>query len=234
MLSQLDHNRVQVEWKKLASSLSLSELHSNQIWNVIRMHYSEPLRKYHNLNHLDDILTLKEEFLNRINDNTTVSLAIFFHDIIYDPTSGKNEEDSSNLFQELFSQNDESIAITLTPEVIAKVSQYINDTKAHAVLESPDMDLKLFIDLDMSILGKSRETYINYANAIRLEYIHADDSTYCEKRAAFLEHTLANTSFIFATETFRGRYEASARENMTWECKQLKVGLIPLRADDED
>jgi predicted metal-dependent HD superfamily phosphohydrolase len=44
-------------------------------------------------------------------------------------------------------------------------------TKEHSVLDSIDNDLKLFIDFDMCALGRQQGRYIEYAIAIRKEYI---------------------------------------------------------------
>jgi predicted metal-dependent HD superfamily phosphohydrolase len=103
-------------------------------------------------------------------------------------------------------------------------------TKSHNGLESDDYDydLKLFIDLDLSILGRNREEYLTYANNIRQEYIHISDEKYCEKRSEFIKEMLQNTNYIYASIEFRSLFENIARDNMMWECTQLDHKLIPL------
>jgi predicted metal-dependent HD superfamily phosphohydrolase len=196
-----------------------------ELFNGIKLEiiqlYSEEHRKYHNLSHLSDLFTLKDSFIQLCTNNLVIDLSIIYHDIIYDPKSSLNEENSANLFKERLSS-------FLEPNVLDKIYEYIIQTKTHDVSHSEDDDLKFFIDLDMSVLGRSLIDYIVYANNIRQEYIHVEDSVYCEKRSLFLKTSLENVEFIFATNKFRSLYELQARKNIEWECSQLDLGNIPL------
>jgi predicted metal-dependent HD superfamily phosphohydrolase len=71
---------------------------------IICEKYEEQNRYYYTLNHIFDLLKLKDYFMNplHIKDNQCLELAIFFHDIIYIPQSLRNEEDSANVFDSLF------------------------------------------------------------------------------------------------------------------------------------
>lgn len=68
-------------------------------------------------------------------------MVVFFHDIVYDSKSNTNEEDSAKLFMELFN-HDNSDKVN-----IAKIYDYILQTKLHDVANSEDEDLKLFVDV---------------------------------------------------------------------------------------
>ena len=106
-----------------------------------------------------------------------LAMATFFHDAVYDPRSSTNEADSAVLF--------ESFVKTLNPpptSALSLVSSYIIATAAHNVSSSPDPQLRLFIDADMAVLGKSVAAYDNYAGLIRLEYKHYERDAYCEGR----------------------------------------------------
>jgi pantetheine-phosphate adenylyltransferase len=59
-------------------------------------HYREPHRFYHTLHHLDDLTQQLEA--KGFGDNDILFLATIFHDIIYDPRSATNEEDSAAVF----------------------------------------------------------------------------------------------------------------------------------------
>lgn len=144
------------------------------IWEIIYDHYTEIHRYYHTFNHIYDLIKLAKEYEVYIVDKHAVYLSIYFHDIIYNPKSNTNEEDSMKLFQELCS-------IYINNDIlINKVSQYILETKLHNVFDSLDNDLKIFIDLDMSILGcNTTISYLEYAKQIRNEYIHVDHLQYC-------------------------------------------------------
>lgn len=77
--------------------------------------------------------------------------------LVYDPTSGSNEEDSEVLFHQ-FSEE-----VGISPSDSTKVSDYIIATKKHDVLNCEDGDLRAFIDLDMAVVGRKREDYLTYA-----------------------------------------------------------------------
>jgi predicted metal-dependent HD superfamily phosphohydrolase len=96
---------------------------------------------------------------------------------------------------------------------------------SHNVFDSPDRDLQLFIDLDMSILGEEAERYKSYAVEIRNEYIHVISSEYCEKRSKFLRNTL-KSEHLSATSEFRA-FDARAKENIEWEINELENSRVP-------
>jgi predicted metal-dependent HD superfamily phosphohydrolase len=149
---------------------------------------------------------------------------VFFHDVIYDPKSSTNEEDSAKLFQAFSRERD-----FLKESDITTVTDYILKTKAHvtdAHLQKDvfgDSDLHVFLDLDMSILGSESSVYDQYAEAIRQEYIHVPLSAYTHGRAAVLEKFLL-TPNIFSTATFRALLETKARENIAREIERLRGG----------
>lgn len=207
-------------WHSCTSSLLIAHDKSAEIWAELCDKYCESHRSYHTLQHLQDLFELKDQYAEIMKDHLVIDLAIFFHDIIYDPKSSSNEEDSVKLFLLRLTEFLES-------ETLLKVATYIQATKQHDVMESSDNDLKLFIDLDMSILGRNREEYEAYASKIRFEYSFVNPEIYCEKRSAFLEKFANQTNPIFASKLLRERFESRARENLTWECCELRAGRIP-------
>jgi predicted metal-dependent HD superfamily phosphohydrolase len=190
------------------------------LWNEIHALYSEDHRYYHTLEHIKDLLELSMRFRKFIQDKIAVDLAIIFHDVIYDPKSNSNEEDSAAFFEERLSS-------FLEPSLKQKVSEYIILTKNHSVGESSDGDLKLFIDFDMHILSVERSKYRAYAIQIRNEYIHVEMSDYCRERPKFLRVAAESASSIYASESFlKSDYDARAKENLSWECSILESGLL--------
>jgi predicted metal-dependent HD superfamily phosphohydrolase len=197
------------------------------------------------MEHINALLQQSKNHATILSNKLAVDLAIFFHDIIYDPFSKTNEEDSADLFVETLSPH-------IDPDLCEKVCQYIIATKKHEVSHMGDNDLKLFIDMDMSILGVEPDQYEKYARQIRQEYQHVPQADYCRGRATVLESFLlqadqsssvttgkcgektnetppearTNTKFIFATEIFRREREEQARMNLQWECEILKTGRL--------
>ena len=189
------------------------------IKSKLEAHYNEPHRHYHTLTHINDMITILMNFTDIINDVKSIYLATLFHDVIYDPQSSTNEEDSAALFETLCGD-------LLPNELFIKVKEYIIETKAHKVYNSDDNDLKLFIDADMSILGREPVVYQQYCSQIRLEYQHVSDDIYCTRRAAFLRSCLDDMTPIFASPQFAALYETQARANLAWECSLLEAGRL--------
>ena len=106
-----------------------------------------------------------------------------------------------------------------------EVENLIMMTKSHDVGKSEDELLKIFIDADMAVLGKSWDAYKVYAAAIREEYRHVGDVDFCQKRKEFLENTLEGGGKVFATEEMIEGLEERARENMEREIDLLGIYL---------
>ncbi|CAM9664914.1 unnamed protein product [Phaeothamnion confervicola] len=167
-----------------------------------------------------------QPFLARCSRDEVVQLAIFFHDVVYNPTSASNEEDSVLLYRAFAEE------AGLAPDDVEQVSGFIMATKAHAY-SGEDWDLKLFLDLDMAVLGRKRDGYEEYARQIRAEYKHLPLGTYLRERARVLGNMLA-ADRIFATDGFAAQLEAAARANMASEIDCLGRGCIPGLPEGED
>jgi pantetheine-phosphate adenylyltransferase len=134
--------------------------------------YREPHRFYHTIDHLNDIWSQLE--LAGFGDNDTLLLATIFHDIIYDPRSATNEEDSARYFSEVFNGDD-----AIKDEVI----QIILDTKDHL----PKSKLsKIFSKADLNILNQPFEKLLKYEHQIFKEFQFVDHSIYKKKRIEVL------------------------------------------------
>lgn len=206
---------MRVRWNQLAVRLGLCQTLLDEVWDVIETKYGEAHRCYHTLAHLEDMLTKADELGGLIADRDAVDLATYFHDIIYDPLSRTNEEDSADLFSSLLGDH-------LPAALTAKVHLMILATKQHSCDHEADQDVRYFLDLDMSILSSSEQRYAEYAAEIRQEYIAFDDSAYREGRAKVLEGFLTADKPIFATQLMRDRHEAAARGNLQHELRLLQ------------
>ena len=66
-------------------------------WKALLEEYTNPERKYHNLNHLRELLRYFDCYKNELENPLEVEYAIFYHDIIYNIWSKKNELNSAEL-----------------------------------------------------------------------------------------------------------------------------------------
>ena len=178
---------------------------AKEVFVELDKRYSESTRYYHTLTHIADLLNLSasadpERTTStdhvKIADIETVDWAILYHDIIYDAKSGTNEEDSAQLFKDWATKCKHSTeyACYLSEECVDKVYDYIIATKLHDAWDSTDRDLQIFIDFDMSIVGRREiADYETYMRKVRQEYCHVSQEYWVhgEKgRANFLRRTL--------------------------------------------
>jgi predicted metal-dependent HD superfamily phosphohydrolase len=190
---------------------------------------------------------------------TVTYLSIFFHDAIYDAKSGTNEEDSVSLFQNFMKEFISMATTTITSPSSANSSTNSNDnclvdkwpgtfiverfimaTKTHDASHLPDNTdtdelffLHLFLDADMSVLGKEPKAYDAYASMIRREYIHVPHQVYCEKRSNILQSFLGDledetkSKSIYLSNVMRSALETQAISNLRREISSLRSGIIP-------
>ena len=134
--------------------------------------YRESHRFYHTVEHLDDIYTQLHD--RGESDNDILLLATIFHDIIYDPLSATNEEDSAKYFSDIF-KGDAAIKDA--------VSQIILDTKTH----QPTTELsRIFCDADLNILRQAFDKLLVYEHQIFKEFQFVDFVIYKQKRIEVL------------------------------------------------
>jgi predicted metal-dependent HD superfamily phosphohydrolase len=176
--------------------------------------YSAPSRHYHNLAHIRDCLDQSDSVFNQLEDPRALAAAIWFHDVIYDPTRPDNEARSADLADQHLR------AMQQPEEFIAKVHDLILDTRHTA--PPTTQDGAYMVDIDLSILGRDPETFDAYDRAIRQEYIHVPEEAYRTGRAKVLRSFLSR-EFLYHTPTFRARYESPARANLARTIAQLTV-----------
>ena len=176
-------------------------------------HYSEPHRAYHNLAHIVDCLEQFEPVRPRAHDAAAVEMAIWYHDVIYDPRAKDNEERSADLAVQVAGE------AGLPAPFQESVKALILATKKHDA--SLDRDAGLIVDVDLSILGRDPARFDEYERQIRREYNWVSDDAFAAGRAAVLESFLARPA-IYGTEFFKTRYERQARENLNRSLEKLR------------
>ncbi|MGB6116973.1 MAG: hypothetical protein WBF87_02015, partial [Mesorhizobium sp.] len=82
-------------------------------------------------------------------------------------------------------------------------------------------DTRLFLDMDLSILGAEPERYCAYEDEVRREYGWVDDATWRAHRADFLVAFLARER-LYSTDLLRETFETRARANMAASLERLR------------
>lgn len=202
----------------------------DRILQLLIAAYTRPDRYYHNLEHLHHVLTVIDRFSGedsaqseRIQDSSSVILAAWFHDFVYDPLAADNETQSAKAAKELL--------INLAqPIEIDRIERLILATQGHQI-DPTDPDLCIFLDADLAILGTDPLRYAAYRRSIRREYDWVDDATYRIGRSRVLASFLQRDR-LYYTDLLFGELEAHARKNLQQEIAFLEDNNSNLLAID--
>lgn len=189
---------------KLGAALGVD---TSATWPKLLAAYQEPWRQYHNGEHIADCLRRFDGVQDHCHEPLSVELAIWFHDAVYRIGAPDNEARSADWAASL-----------LRDERSATVRCLILATARH---EPFDDDSALLCDIDLAILAEPTSVYQNYAEKIRREFAHLDDTTFAAGRSRVLEQLLARAS-IFSSGRFFPKFENAARENIRRELNALQ------------
>ena len=183
------------------------------LYTELSARYAEPQRAYHTFQHIGECFALFESVRHLAEKPVEVELAIWFHDVIYDPKASDNEERSAAFALKMLHDN------AVDPAQSARVVHLINATK-HTQLPI-GVDAQLLVDVDLSILGADADRFDEYEEQIRFEYGWVPWPEYCTRRAELLRRFLARPT-IFAFEHFIIQRENRARQNIRRSLARLK------------
>lgn len=187
--------------------------------------YNEPHRVYHNLSHVYDCLNVYRHTVNvpsSYGERVALQTAIWFHDAIYDPLSNQNEEETRDLL--LSTKPHEWLPSHDVTVLAIEMSKHHSNPKKDEMIGKHET-VKLFMDIDCSILGRDPNSYINYAKKVRQEFSMIPDHAYFEGRQKFLEDML-NLPAVYLTYEFKTKYEAQARRNLENELRDPRKFLF--------
>ena len=214
--------RRSVTFYKHYGSINLTPAELDSIFqNVLEPRYSEPHRHYHTLDHVMACLDLVEEL-----HCGHLELAIWFHDVIYDPHLSDNEEKSAELFNEVLGRHlggflgeGNQMARWITRAILATKPGTIKpEPTSNKNILCTDLALNLLLDVDLAILGAPEAEFAIYESQIRQEYAFVPEKDFREGRAKILEGFLAQPS-IYRNTTY---LEPQARANLTRSIAKLR------------
>jgi predicted metal-dependent HD superfamily phosphohydrolase len=201
-------------WNKIWIDSGNKTEQINKAWLEIETAYSKKNRYYHNLEHISNMINSSIIFKSKIDDLTTMQLAIFYHDIVYSIKNKDNEEKSSLFAEKSLKQ------LKFSKELIEKCKHYIIATKKHTNTLNNN-DLNYFLDFDLEILSAPWNKYLEYSKEIRKEYYIYPDILYKPGRKKVLQHFLRQDN-IYKTKEFRNKFENLARQNLIQELELLQ------------
>ena len=211
---------LQDEWTKLCTALGVEAAYAGQLWTHLTEAYGEAQRHYHTLDHITVVIADADRLRDRFIHPDAALLALFFHDVVYDPTRRDNEARSADKL-------DAWLGRRLDAGVLTACRRAIEATASHASLDDSDIDL--ILDIDMAILGAPRDAYLRYAEGVAREYlpVYGLDAYAAGRVKLFLDPTLARGP-LYLTEPFAA-LEGQARANMAEELASWMSGAFAER-----
>ena len=199
---------------------------ARKCFNRLAKCYGEKHRKYHTLLHLAHCLEGFGKVAMYAHNRYAIVLAIFYHDVVYNPLRRDNEAESAKYFKfDMW-----NVLEIRDKMLVDKVARMIMQTKHHQLDSTDDRDCALFLDVDMSILGAEPHVYDQYSSdLVRREYDHYSDEEWAVARIEFfLDPTIDSATAgvpIFHTRVMREKYEERAIANLKEERVRLQKFL---------
>jgi len=193
-------------WRRLGARSDPRPLHAE-----ISRAYSEPHRHYHTLEHIARVLSLFDGARYRLRDADAAELALWLHDLVYDPRARDNEARSAAYAARILDEGG------VKPPVADRVTTLIMATRHLGPPE--DSDVRYVVDADLSILGGTPAEFDRYERQVRLEYAFRSEAEWREGRTRILRAFLERPR-IFLTSEFE-RFEGPARANLERSLRHL-------------
>lgn len=182
-------------------------------FNDLVRQYGKPRRRYHTLDHVMACLRELDDVREPTVNAYEVEFALWFHDAIYDTRKEDNEARSAKLAYQVLRE------IGIDKKPAARVEALVLATKHDQMPTDPEA--RLVCDIDLSVLGATKDVFGKYESEIRAEYDWVPYEEYKSARARVLTAFLSRPA-IYSTPHFRAKYEQRARENLTEALAKLK------------
>jgi predicted metal-dependent HD superfamily phosphohydrolase len=210
-------------WLKFMKAVGESGIqvrgNTRQVFATLDRHYSEDHRYYHDWVHISACLDELQKARFSALHPAAVEMAVWFHDVVYIPGAPDNEKRSAQIARNA------AESMGLPSGTVLEVANLILATRYQSDEDTPEelcnQDRALIRDIDLSILGKSREEFDRYEEAIRREYSDVPERERWQRRIGVLKRFLALPK-IYETEQFQTRYERQARQNLSRSVSRLR------------
>jgi predicted metal-dependent HD superfamily phosphohydrolase len=194
-------------WRQLGASIV-----SDALFHGLVENYSEPHRKYHTMQHLEECFAHLTRVRALAERPLEVEFAIWFHDLLYDTHRQDNEERSAEWARQC------AIASGLADDQASRIYELVIATTHNAI--PVGRDAAVLVDIDLAILGAEVERFDEYEIQVRKEYSWVPEPLYRTGRRKILQQ-FASRESIYNTEYFRAELEARARSNIARSLARL-------------
>lgn len=146
--------------------------------------WAEPHRSYHTLQHLEECLALAEAWGAELpaGDVALLTLALWFHDAVYDTHAKDSERRSAALAESELGR------LGVAPEYRERVAQLVLATEHSTPVPAGELLTDLLLDVDLAILGAPAPRFNEYEAQVRKEYGWVEEGAYQEGRGKVMAH----------------------------------------------
>lgn len=203
-----------------------------EVWDVLKFGYTQPHRHYHNFGHIRTLLNIFGKYKSEFEDPLAVELAIWFHDVVYDPLSKFNEDASAELaFSVILKlQTVESIKLAKKVKELIMFTKWSDGGYLHIGtlydlqknFQYDSNDFFLFRDMDWSGFGLPWDKFQENGDNLRLEVPYLSDLEYTKRYLGFLNSLIEMHRPIYCSDIFNTKFESQANKNILKKIKILE------------
>ncbi len=195
-------------WTRLGARSDPRPLHA-----AVLARYAEPHRAYHTGEHIARTLTLLDGVRGRLDRPDESELAVWLHDLVYDPRATDNEARSADLAAAWLAEGGADLARGERVRALILATRHAAPPTEH--------DACYVVDADLSILGAAPTDFDRYEIQVRAEYRFRSETEWRTGRAALLRRFLDHPK-LFATSEF-AVFETPARANLARSIARLEA-----------
>lgn len=197
-----DNGAGAARWLTLARHLGLADAEAE--YALLSAAYEGPGRHYHTLRHAGACLNALDTVREQVPDADIVALALWYHDVVYQPGRSDNEAVSA-------ARGVDYVIRAGRPDLADDLHRLVMVT-VHPSRPAVD-DERWMVDLDLGILGQSWPVFERFERDIRAEYQHVPEAAFRARRQALLQ-TFLDAPRLYHTEHFHALLDSPARANL--------------------
>jgi len=199
--AEIGARRFQALWRRRVDSPPSPV--GDAVFAELRRLYGSPDRHFHTLNHIGDCIRHVDEVARLLADADAVELALWFHDAVYEQGAATNERKSAEMFLERSAGASPVFRRRVCGLILATL--HADTVRGH--------DRRFIVDIDLAGFGASWDEFMCKGALIRAEFPDLTDAEFYAKQVPFLQR-LQQRPYIFATDYYRDRCEATAQDNL--------------------
>lgn len=202
-------------WERMCSRMLEEDNHADSFARVISS-YQQPHRHYHGIGHVGVVMEAAEMLCDELDIpeivRSSIALAAFYHDVVYDPQSTENEIKSIEQMIGDFLPIDSEPVVGATLGILATLPGHEPTTTIGQVVS----------DADLIFLAGSWESYLQYVAGVKAEYLpYYTEDQWTFGRLSVLEDLLAADKLLYFAAG-----EEQIKKNLHKEFKLLEAGAL--------